>query len=294
MQHNALKKADISALVDQIMANNKAKYAGWTMNLPTDDEGNVVVTDTAVEPTTPPSQKPQAGDDVFTKEDVLAAVEKARQQEKDKLYGKMTEVEKKLQELTAAKTAEEEAKAAAELAAAQEAQRAAEAEMDARTLLEKKEREWEERLTQTQSSFEQRLAEFERQKEEERAVLEKERQFASLQAYTQSRLSAESDNIAPQFLDYIHGNSEQEIDAAIETAKAKSAEIAQHVQSIAQQAPAPRGASVTGYAPVGPIEVEGGTRKFSAEDIKNMDMATYAKYRNSFGTSRNNTGGLFG
>jgi hypothetical protein len=285
---------DISTLVNKIMADNKAKYAGWTMELPTDGEGNIVVTEAAVEPTTPPSQKPQDGDEVFTKADVLAAVEKARQQEKDKLYGKVTQVEQKLQELTAAKTAEEEAKAAAELAAAQEAKRAAEAEMDARTLLEQKEREWEERLNQTQSTFEQRLAEFERQKEEERAILEKERQFASLQAYTQSRLAQETDNIAPQFLDYIHGNSEQEIDAAIEVAKAKSAEIAQHVQSIAQQAPAPRGASVTGYAPVGPIEVEGGTRKFSPDDIKNMSMSEYAKYRNSFGTARNNTGGLFG
>lgn len=294
MQNRAFKKADVSALVEKIMADNQAKYAGWTMTLPTDDDGNIVVTETVVAPTTPPSQAPQAGDEVFTKADVEAAVEKARQQEKDKLYGKLTSFEQKLNDLAAAKNAEEEAKAAAETQAALEAKRAAEAELSAKDLLAAREKEWQEQLAATQQTFEQKMAEFQQQQEQEKAFLEKEREFSALQAYTQKRLTDEQDNIAPELLDFVQGNTQEEIEASIATVKAKSEAIAAQVQERMRQVPAPRGASVTGYAPVGPVELEGGTRTFSADDIKNMDMATYAKYRNQFGTSRNNNGGLFG
>jgi hypothetical protein len=72
--------------------------------------------------------------------------------------------------------------------------------------------------------------------------------------------------------------------------------VAEQVQAALQQARAgSRGTSVSGYAPTGPVEFEGGQRQYSAADIAGMDMAEYAKNRHLFvGNGGANNRGLYG
>jgi hypothetical protein len=182
---------------------------------------------------------------------------------------------------------------------AEEAAKAAEEEnLSAKELLAKRDKEWEERFQTAEQSWEERLNSIQQGYEQERALLEKDKQFASLQAYTQQRLSEESDNIAPQLFDYINGSTQEEIEQSIEHAKAKSLEIAADAQRAFQAARSQqRGVSATGYAPVGPLEVEGGTRTYSPEDIAAMDMQSYAKLRGQLPgvtNGANGNRGLFG
>lgn len=255
--------------------------------------------DDPANPVTPaPVQPPVVGqgESFFTKADVDAAVEKARQQEKEKLYGRIDTLQTKFttweQEREAERAAAEEARKQAEA----DARSKEEENLSAKELLARKEQEWQSQLESVRQAQEERINTLQAEREQERALLEKEREFASLQAYTQSRLAEESDSIAPQFHDFISGRTQQEIDQAIEVAKAKSAEVASQVQAALQAARGQqRGASVTGFAPVGPMDTEGGTRQFSAQDIANMDMAEYAKYRAGLiGSGASNNVGLFG
>lgn len=233
------------------------------------------------------------GETVFTKADVEAAVEKARQQEKDKLYGKVDNLEKRLTEIAESETTRVQAEETARLAAEEVARKASEEELSAKDLLAQRTTEWQDRLTQTEQSFAQKLAEMTKQREEADALLAKEQQFNGLQAYKAQRLVEESETIAPQFHQFITGNTQDEIEQSLAIAKEKSAEIAAEVQAAMGAAPRMRGTSVTGYAPVSPVEFESGERRFSAEDIQNMDMAEYAKHRAGLIGSSNANRGLF-
>lgn len=248
---------------------------------------------------TPTTPAPQGNEYRFTVEDL----EKARREEKDKVYGRLDEeakqrkaLEEQVQALLAAQQDKEQAEAEARRQAEDEARRAAEAELDARSLLEKREQEWNQRLAETQTDWEKKFEQIAQDRAAERAVLEKERELASLAAYTQQRVAQEQDSIAPQLLDFIGGNSPEEIDASIERAKAKSAEIVAALQQQqVQQRASQRGVAPTGYAPVGPMEVEGGQRNYSADDIRQMSVQEYAKFRQQAGIGGAGQGrGLFG
>lgn len=260
---------------------------------------NTPVSTPGTSPSTPPApvSTPAVNpDNVFTKADVEAAVEKARQQEKDKLYGKVSTLEERLAEVAQREEARQAAEEQARKDAEEVARKSREEDMSAKELLNQREQEWQERLNTTTQSFEARLAEIQTQREQEQALLEKERSFSALSAYKAERLAAESEHIAPQFHDFITGNSQEEIEQSIAVAKAKSAEVAEQVQAALQAARAgSRGTSVSGYAPVGPMEFEAGQRQYSAADIQNMDMAEYAKHRASLiGGGGPNNRGLFG
>lgn len=281
----------IQSIVDTIMADNRARFGGWTMSLSTDE----ALAPGGVQP--PPVATVPDPDKVFTKADIEAAVEKARSQEKDKLYGRLTGLEAQVTEVNQREQERIAAEQTAREAAEASARKAAEETMSARELFAVKEKEFSDRLAQVQSETEQRLSQITQERENERALLEKEREFATLQAYTQKRLAEESDSIAPQLVDFINGRSTEEIESSISVAKAKSAEIAEQVRAGLQAAQAQqRGTSVTGFAPVGPMEIGNGQRQYSAADIQNMDMAEYAKFRQQAGVG-NGSGqnrGMFG
>lgn len=234
--------------------------------------------------TTPPPAEPEAR---FT----AADLEKARREEKDKVYGRLDEVaeqnktlQAQLADLLAESTARKEAEEAARREAEEAAQKAAEAELSARDLIAKREAELAERLSQTTNEWEQKFQQIAAEREQERAMAEKEREMATLIAYTQQRVAEEADNIAPQLRDFIGGNTQAEIDASIERVKAKSAEIVGAMQeTLQQQRSVQRGVSPTGYAPVGPLEGVGGQRQYSAEDIRGMSIEEYAKFRQQAG-----------
>lgn len=283
----------IQAKVNEIMAGAKNHFGDgiFSMSLSTQVTPDPVVPDPSQQhlPLTEPAQG------YFTQEQVNAMIERARQQEKDKVYGRLDTLQSQLSEIAKEREERQAAEEEARKRAEEEARRREEAELSAKDLLARKEQEWQSQLSTTQQSFEERLAQMQQEREQERALLEKEREFASLQAYTQQRLAQESDNIAPELADFVTGRTREEIDQSIEAVKAKSAAILEQVQAAQQAARAQqRGTSVSGFAPVGPMDVEAGQRTFSPQDIANMDMAEYAKYRSQFIGQGAASRGLFG
>jgi colicin import membrane protein len=221
---------------------------------------------------------PPADDQRFT----TADLERVRQQEKDKLYSRLSKADertaaveaelKRFKDEAAGRDAAAEAEKAREAQAAQErAKVEREAEMTARELLEARSKEWE-----------GRFANLERERETERATLAKEAEFARLSAYVQERLAQEREakTIAPELADLVAGNTREEIDASIEMLKAKTEAIFQSVQQaqVAQRSQM-RGTAPTGFTAQGPLDNESGSRQLTPDQIKNMPMNEYRKYR---------------
>ncbi|MFI9271886.1 hypothetical protein ACIGXM_14365 [Kitasatospora sp. NPDC052896] len=223
---------------------------------------------------TPPS--PSAGEQRFT----TADLERVRQEEKAKLYARITKADERAAAVEAelkqirndAATRETAAEADRARQAEEQAQRQKaeqEAELTARELLEARSKEWESRFETLQ-----------REREVERAALAKEAEFAQLAAYTQERLAQERSTIAPELVDLVNGNSREEIDASIATLKAKTEAILQSVQQaqVAQRSQM-RGTAPTGFTAHGPLDSDGGARQYTPEQIKNMPMSEFKKYR---------------
>lgn len=254
-----------------------------------------------VHPTDPPNGEqqaapPQSGDDVFTKADLEAAIERAREQEKSKLYGKVESLNSKLTEFEQREAERIAAEEAARQAAEEKARLAEEEQMSAKELLARKEQEWQQRLQETEQTLTQRLAEVEQQRQQEQALLEQERKFNEVQAHKARLLDENRDNIAPQFLDFIGGSTIEEVERAVATAVAKSQEIVAEIQQAQTQfRAAQRGVSSNGYAPVGPMETGSATREYSPEEIRSMSPQQYAEFRQKIGIGGGgNNRGLFG
>lgn len=217
----------------------------------------------------------------FTTADLDAAREKAREQEKGKLYPEIerlkTELAKRDEQISAWQKAQEEA--------AEAKRKQADEDLDLRTLLQKKEEEWS-----------NRIQEEAKQREQAFALLERERQFQELQAYRQSRLTQEEDSIIPELRDLVAGNSAEEIEASINSLKERSAAITNSVQAAMQQArQGMTGSRVTSPA-AGPLDTDPDNRSFTDADVRSMSLADYAKNRarllGSAASNRNQ--GIFG
>lgn len=247
-------------------------------------------TDVITIPDPSPATPPPPAEPQFTAEDIA----KARKEEKDKLYKKMEAQEEALKQFQAevealrkAREAEEAEKDAKRQEREAAAKQKAEEEASAKELLKMKEQEWNARF--------EALQQEQAQKE---ALLAKEREFLRVQNYIQARVSEERDNIAPELLDFVGGNTEEEVENSLAIVKQKSAAILENIQQTLQQARAGmRGVSPTGYSTTGPMDTEPGTKSFTPEELKNMKMSDYAKYRDSLlGTSRTaqSNRGLYG
>lgn len=200
----------------------------------------------------------------YTEEDLA----RVRSQEKEKLYPQIEKLKeeldslKKEREAEALRLAEEDAKKAAL------EKEALEADMDVRQLLQKKEADWQEQL------------ERERQERERAfALLERERNFADLQSYRQNRLDEERDNIIPELLDLVSGNTKEEVETSIEGLKERSARILESAQSAMQNARKEMTGTRITAPSAGPLETNSDQRTLTAEEISAMPMNEYAKYR---------------
>ena len=230
---------------------------------------------------TPPTVTTQASNPFFTAEDL----QKAREQEKAKLYPQM---EKMKEEMAALKRAAED-KAAEEERRRQEADLAAkkqaEEDMDVRSLLQKKEEEWSHQLQAEREEREKAIA-----------LLDRERQFQELQAYRQQRLDAVRDDIIPDLLDLVDGSTPDEIEQSIEGLKNRSARILDSAQQAMQSMRREMaGTRVTAPA-AGPLDNDPANAPVTPDDVRNMSLADYAKNRNRLlGNAANGSGrGLFG
>ena len=205
----------------------------------------------------------------FYTEDDLA---KVRSQEKDKLYPQIDKLKAEVEELkrereekAARKQAEKDAEEAKK---AEKKAKDAEAQMDVRELLSKKEQELREQL------------EHERQARESAfALLEREREYADLQSYRTSVLEAERENIIPELLDLVSGNTREEVEQSIESLKERSARILESAQAAMQNTRREMTGTRTTLPPAGPLDINSEQRNFTAEEIAAMPMNEYAKYR---------------
>ena len=231
--------------------------------------------------TTPAKKDNDHGGKTFTAEDI----EKVRKEEKDKLYKGMEDLKSQLAALT--KEREDREKALKEQAkkAEDEAKKKAEDEMSAKELLAQKEQEWE-----------QRFHTIEQNRERSEALLEQEKRFSALMDFRARRVAEEAEDIMPELIDYITGTDENEIEASIAAAKEKTAKVIANFQSAAQQHRQQMPGTKVTTPPVGPMENQPGYETLTADDIRGMDMATYAKRRQQLlgAASENRNKGLFG
>jgi hypothetical protein len=236
---------------------------------------------------TPQPQAPQNG----PQDPAADAIERARQQEKEKLYGRLQERDVRLAAMEAELKAlrdEREAKAAAET-------KAQEAAAEAERLKKIAETSAKDLVLQQQAEWEQKFAELQAEREREREELAKEAEFNALRAYIQEQARTHSDDIAPQLLDLVDGNTREEVDASIEKMKAKTAEILESVKAAqTQQRSLLRGVSPTSIPGAAP-EGDGGLRNLTAQDIKNMSMSDWGKVRKQLisGADNSKNRGLF-
>jgi len=214
----------------------------------------------------------------YTEEDV----KKFREQEKSKLYPQIDSLKEEINLLK--KDREERLAEAERLRAEQEAEarKKAEAEMDVRTLLEQKEKEWSEKL------------EAERvEREKAFLLLERERQYSEITEYRNLRISQEQENILPELLDLISGNNQEEIEASISGLKERSARILDSAQAATQSLRR----EMTGTRATLPPTLENNSdqQQFTAEQIAAMSVADYAKYRSRLLPNVGQNGkGIFG
>lgn len=220
------------------------------------------------------------GEKVFSEADIA----KARKEEKDKLYTEIDSLktqwasaQKTLQEIQEQKAQEiaEVNRKQAEKDASVQAKK--EEEMSAKALLEAK-------LKETNDTWEERFTQLQNERESERALAAKERTYNELVDYRNSQLQASANDIAPQFHSFISGESKEQIDNAIAQAKIATQSIADEVAKATKAAAAPqRGVSPTGYTALGPMDGTMGQKTYTPEDINNMSMAEYAKFRQDYG-----------
>lgn len=244
------------------------------------------VTTPVISTTTSPQWAPNAGQQFFTADDL----ERARQQEKDKLYGRLENQQNQINEfkstvdtLMADKKARDDELAKQQKAAEDAARTAANEKLSAQELITQKQAEWEQRQAQLQSEWELKFT-----------TMQKEQDFLRLKSYAQRRVTEEinAGNIIPDLAEYIDGDTESEIESAIEKAKEKTNSIVMGATRL--NAPVPGGVSPTG-GPSGPLDSLSGPREPSLEQLRNMNMKEYRQYREQRGLDRAGNGqGLFG
>lgn len=214
----------------------------------------------------------------FSQDEVNDLLNRARQQEKDKLYGRFetqgNEISELREQLTTFKSERDaieqarlEAEAAAKAAEEKAAKDKAEAEMTAKQYADSRS---EELLAQLEAMRAER--------ELERATFAKEREFNELMGYRTQRMNEAADDIAPELLDLVTGNSREEIDASVALLTDRTAQIVESARAAQQGMTPPRPVSPTGRPNTDPFGGDA-TKTYSVEDLKNMSLADYAAIR---------------
>lgn len=285
-----------------IFAKNKALYGDIVMSTPTGEPAQQAVSDTAgggvlvgADPRTPAPTfsivNPVAGQNttltnpaaIFTAEQI----QKARQEEKDKLYPQLETMREQLNELTKARDEKIESETKARKAAEKLADDARKADTNTRDLLE-----------QQKAEFDAKLAELQTQREQEQAMQAMERSFQELQTYKEQALTANFENIIPQLATEVretNHSSREDIDKHIARLAATSASIMQEVQQAQQAARAGmRGGSVTA-PPTGPLDTYSGNDSvMEAAHNGTLSFDDYVKNRDKLMSSVSQSGGLYG
>lgn len=212
-------------------------------------------------------------------------IAKAREQEKQKLYPQLEKLKEEVTLLRKEREDRQAEEARMRAEAEEEAKKRAEEEMDVRSLLQQKEME-----------FNQQLESERLERERAFALLDQERQFQELQTYRQQRLEEERDNIIPELVDLIGGNSADEIEDSIKGLKERSERILESAQQAMTSARRDMAGSRVTAPAAGPLDTDTENTQFTPDDIRNMSISDYQKYRERLlGNSASSRGrGLFG
>lgn len=242
-----------------------AGVAGFDVGISDGSTGAQQVPEGIVVPAAAPPAAPAVNDgQTFT----VADIERVRREEKDKLYGQLGDLKG---ELSVLREREEARLKAEEERAAQLAEEERKAAEEAMTLRQ--------RLEAQQAEFDARFQTLEQNAQMAQAALEQERRYSQLVDYRTAAIAQAGDAIMPHLIDFIGGNSEEEINASIQIAAEKSAAILGDVQaSIATARMGTRTVSPTA-PPVGPMEMQEAQRTLMPADIANMTPAEYAANR---------------
>jgi hypothetical protein len=215
----------------------------------------------------------------YTEEDL----KRVREQEKSKVYSRLEKLGEEVEVLRRERDERLQAEQNTETAEAEARRLQEEQEMDLRSLLEKRDQEWQERLDAIQA-----------EQERDRALLEQERQYAEITAYTSQRIEQERENILPELIDLVTGSTPEEIEASIESLKERSDRIFDSAQAAMQSTRREvTGARVTLPSP---LENPSENNQFTPEDIRKMSLQEYAKHRQRLlsNQAQGRSQGLFG
>lgn len=236
---------------------------------------------TQAEPVVPPVVVNANSDPkMFTQADLEAA----RQQEKDKVYKRMETMQETVNRLEAEATERRTAEEKARKDAADAAEADRQSQLSVQELLNEREAQWR----SEQETLRQEIA-------TERALRERETQFAELMTARDDVIAAYADRVAPELLDLISGDTPEALQQSAEDMAARTerilAQTAEAMQNARQQMPTAR---VTAPASG---DNAGANRQFTPDEIRGMSMADYAKHRPGLlgggaGGSRNR--GMFG
>jgi plectin len=220
----------------------------------------------------------QFAEQKFYTEDDL---QRARAQEKNKLYDTIESLKGEVS--TLAKDREERLAEAERLRkeAEEEARKKAEAEMGTRELLDLKEKEWQKQLEEIRQENARNLA-----------LAERERQYSALSEYRNRRVQEEQDNIIPELVDLISGNTPEEIEQSITSLRDRSSKILESAQSAMSSSRR----EMVGTKPTLPPTMENNSdqQMLTAEQIAAMSVTEYAKVRDRLGMGRGSDKGIFG
>ena len=243
----------------------------------------------------------------FTSEQVEAArreaIEQARREERDKLYPQQTKqkeafdaMQAEVKALRDAETARQKDAEKAARAVEAAKQKAADAELSAKELLEKREQTWQQQLADMQAAQDAKLAEIAQQRELDQAMMAKEREMAALAIYTRDQVAANQDKIAPELIDLIGGNTQEQVDASVADMIARTGRIVEGMRQATQAARAGMpGVSPSGGATAVVPGIDTGDTKLTPDDIKGMSMQDFAALRQKLGMANAGSGrGIFG
>ena len=222
---------------------------------------------------------------VYTVDDLA----KAREQEKSKLYPQLEKMREELSSLR--KEKEEEAARRTQLEAAKQAE-----ELSIQKAKEEEELSFKDLLKKKEQEFQSQLEAERLERERAFALLDQERKFQEVTNYRSSRVEQERDNIVPELIDLVDGNTADEIEQSIAMLKEKSARILSSAQQAMQSARQQMaGTRITNPA-AGPLDNDSEQKTYSPDSIREMSLADYAKQRAKLlGTAASNRGqGLFG
>jgi hypothetical protein len=221
-----------------------------------------------------------------------ADLERARQQEKDKLYERLEKTNAQLNEfkatvdsLAADKKARDDELARQRSEADKEAEKLKTEKLTVQQLLEQQKAEFQTQQEKLKADWDRKLA-----------TMEMENKYQQLKSYIQRRINEEVNaaTIIPDLAEYINGENEEEVEASIKKAQDKTATIVQAAMGTSSVPSIPMGTSPTG-APFSPLDnLSPSNRQLTRDQIANMSMRDYAEYRRTAGMDRAGSGhGLF-